>query len=172
LAQVDRLPVERRVVDLKVAGMHDQPRRRVDGVADRVGNGVVHVEGLRRDRAEREAIPRLHGMQRHFLGEAARPEAPLDQPARQRRGVDRRRNGCQQVGQRPDVILVAVREQNATHLVPALHEVGKVGDHKVDPRHVIAREHQPRIDDDDVLRGLQDEAVSADLLEAPEGQYT
>ena len=97
-------------------------------------------------------------------------ELRAHQPDRQRPAVDRRRHAdlAQHVGQRADVVLVAVGEHDRLDVVGALAQVGEVGQHEVDPEHLGGREHQPGVDDDDPAVVLDDGHVLADLPQAPE----
>ncbi len=72
--------------------------------------------------------------------------------------------------QRPEVVLVAVGDDDRLDVVGALAQVGEVGQHEVDPDHLRGREAQADVDDDDPPVVLDDGHVLADLPEPPEGQ--
>ena len=57
---VERLAIERRLVELEVSGMHDDTRRRVDGHRDAVRHAVRHPDELERHIAHRHRVTRLH----------------------------------------------------------------------------------------------------------------
>ena len=91
------------------------------------------------------------------------------QAARQRRGVDgHARELGQHVRQAADVVLVGVGDEERLDLVAALLEVGDVGHDEVDAEHLLVGEHQPAVDDDDVVAVLEDVHVLADLADAAE----
>ena len=66
-------------------------------------------------------------------------------------------------GQAADVVLVGVRDQERPDLGAVLLEVRDVGDDEVDAEHLLVREHEPAVDDDDVVAVLEHVAVLADL---------
>ena len=70
--------------------------------------------------------------------------------------------------QRPEVILVAVGDDDGLDVVGALAQVGEVRQHEVDAEHVGRREPQPGVDDDDAVLVLDDRHVLADLAQAAE----
>src|SRR5207245_1903703 len=49
-------------------------------------------------------------------------------------------------------------------------QVGDVGQHEVDAEHVVLREHEARVDDEDLVLPLQGPHVDADLAEAAQRQ--
>ena len=99
-------------------------------------------------------------------------ELRAHQADRQRAAVDRGRapDLAQDVGQRADVVLVAVGEHDRLDVVGAVAKVGEVGQHQVDPQHLGGREHQPGVDDDDAPVVLDHGHVLADLAEPAERQ--
>ena len=90
----------------------------------------------------------------------------LGQAARERSGVDRHVQVFQQVGQRADVILVAVGQHDGLHPIRTLGQVGDVRVYEVDPEHVALGKHQPGVDHQDVPVVLQRQQVLTDLAEA------
>ena len=84
-------------------------------------------------------------------------------------GVDGGLEGPQHIGQGPDVVLVAVGEEDAPDLVLVLDEVAHVGDHHIHAVHVVVGEPHAHIHDDDVVAILVDGEVLADLIEPPQG---
>ena len=93
-------------------------------------------------------------------------------PDRQQAAVDHRRLAdlAQHVGQRPDVVLVAVGEDDRLDVVGAVAQVGEVGQDEVDPEHLGGREHQAGVDDDDPAVVLDHGHVLADLPQPAEGE--
>ena len=67
------------------------------------------------------------------------------------------------------MILVGVSDQEGADLLPVLTQVADVGDDQVDPEHLLIGEHEPAVDDDDVVAVLEDVHVLADLPDASEG---
>ena len=87
-----------------------------------------------------------------------------EQAAGQGAGVDRHAGELgQHVRQRADVVLVGVGDEERLDLGAVLLEVGDVGDDEVDAEHLLVGEHQPAVDDDDVVAVLEHVHVLADL---------
>lgn len=94
----------------------------------------------------------------------------LYQTLRQPGGINRYiRNLRQQVWQRPGVILVAVRDDNAANPIAALKEIGHIRDDDVDPKHVVFRKHQTSVYDQDILAILHEGHILADLTHPTHG---
>ena len=58
--EVEVLAVERRLVDLEIAGVDDDAVRRGDRQRDAVGHAVRDAQELDRERADRDALARPH----------------------------------------------------------------------------------------------------------------
>ena len=111
----------------------------------------------------------------HLEGGVTKPvllELRAHQADRQRAAVDHRRHSdlAQDVGQRPDVILVPMGEDDRLDVVGVIAEIGEVRQHQVDSQHLGGREHQPGVDHDDPPVLLDDGHVLADLAQPPERQ--
>ena len=93
-----------------------------------------------------------------------------DQPERELRAIDRHlEQVAQNVRQSADVVLVRVGYEKAAHVFAALPEVGDVRNDEVDAEHLLVREHEPRIDDEDVVPDLEREHVLSDFTDATQG---
>ena len=64
-----------------------------------------------------------------------------------------------------------VRDEDAAHLLPVLHEVTDVGNDQIDPRQFVIREGEPRVDDDDVVAALYGGHVFPDLADAAQKNH-
>ena len=64
----------------------------------------------------------------------------LGKGQRESAGVHRRIHLSQNVRQSAEMVLVAVRDEEAQQVVLTLDEVADVGQHQVDPGHLVARE--------------------------------
>ena len=92
-----------------------------------------------------------------------------EQAAGERGGVDRHaRELGQHVRQRADVVLVGMGDEERLDLGAAFLEIGDVGDDEVDAEHLLVGEHQPAVDDDDVVAVFEDVHVLADLAHPAE----
>jgi len=91
------------------------------------------------------------------------PQFVLYETTRERCGIDGRGYLLEQVGQRSDMILVAVGQYDAAYVVAVFHEVRPVRDDEIDAEHIILGEHQSRVDDQKVVTIFQYSAVFPNL---------
>ena len=134
-AVVGQAAVDRRLVELEVAGVQDVADRRADEDADAVGDRVVHREEVEAEAAERHVAAGLDLAQLRLL-ELVLVELALDEAERELRAEHRHRRAelLEQVRQRAGVVLVTVGDDDAAELLLALHDVGVVGQDQVDAR--------------------------------------
>ena len=128
----------------------------------------VEVDELQLERPALHLLPRRQLLQRRLVAELVLVELRADHADRQHAAVDDRRDAdlAQHVGQRADVVLVAVGEDDRLDVVGAIAQVGEVGQDEVDAVHLRRREHQSGVDDDDAAVVFDDRHVLADLAEA------
>ncbi len=162
------LAVERARIELEVARVDDHAGRGADGQAHAIGDGVRHADRLDRERPEHERCARPHRAQVRLLVEAVLAQLLGHQCLRQWRRVDRDAGGFEQVGQRADVVLVTVREDDGAEAVALGERVGKVGNDVVDSRQLVVGKHEAAIDGDHVIATLDEHHVQPDLAEAAE----
>ena len=81
-------------------------------------------------------------------------------------GVNGGVEGPQDIGQRPNMVLVAMGEEDAPDAVLVLDEIAHVGDDHVDAVHIVVGESHAHVHHDDVVAVLIDREVFADLIEA------
>jgi hypothetical protein len=74
-------------------------------------------------------------------------------------------------GEGPDVILMAVREDDSADESPVRIEVARVWKKKVDPRSFRAGEHDPAIHDEKVVSEAIRHHVETELAEPAERQH-
>jgi hypothetical protein len=167
---VRALAVDRRVVELVVAGVDDAPAGCLEHDRGGVGDRMGHADELEPEGAELDGV--VAGHQLPQLGDAQQAvlvELRLDERERQpRREHERHLHLAHQVRQRPDVILVAVGEHDRAHHVLPLLEIREVGQDEIDAEVLVAREREARVDDDDRPVRLVHGHVLADLAETPE----
>ena len=168
---VDRAAVHRRHVHLEVAGVHDHAVRRVQHHRHRIGDRVrdAHHLGLERPHRHARSV-RNHLHQLRLGAQAVLVQLRLDQPQRQPGAEhERMRPGlAQQVGQRADVVLVAVGEHDRLQPVGAVDHVGEVGQHQVDAVHLRLGEGEAGVDQDQVAAGLEHGHVLPNLAQPAE----
>ena len=109
--QVERLAVERRLIDLEVAGVEHHALRRVDRHRDAVRHAVRDADEFDRERADRRPSRGLDRDAGRSALDAVLLQLGLDQRERERRAVDRAVDvAAARTGTRADVIFVAVRQ--------------------------------------------------------------
>ena len=165
LLEVRHLAVDGRLVELEVGHIEDDARRGMNGERHVVGDGVVDVDELHLEPPDGPRFAGPHLPEAGLAQELVLFELGLHQAQGQPRAVDRDVQLAEHVGQRADMVLVAMGEDDAANPVFPLHEVGDVGYDQVDPRHLILGEHDTRVDDQDLALALDDRHVLADLAQ-------
>ena len=138
-----------------------------DGDGERVGDRVVDRDELAVEGADALALALLdlEGVR----ADAVLLELRLDQREGQL-GADQRdvRLLAQQVRDGADVVLVAVREDDAVDVVEAVPDGREVGQDQVDAGLVLLGEEHAAVDDEQLAAVLEDGHVAADLAETAE----
>ena len=164
---VGRDTVDGRLVELKVAGVHDGALVGANEHAKGAGDGMRHREEVERDATEINMATALDltelGSANTELGELA-----LDEAKRQLAREDGHLvvEVLQQVRKRTGVVLVAVGDDDAAELLLVLKNIGVVGKHQVDAGLGIVREHEAGVDEHHVVAALEDRHVLADTVKA------
>ena len=150
--------------------MHHAAARCLEDDRDGIGDRVRHADELDPERAELERlVVRRHLAKLGVAEQAVLVELRLDKTEREPRRDDHRHAAlAHEIRQRTDVILVAVREDNTADHVLALAEIREVGQDEIDAEVLVAREGEPRVDDDDRAVGFVDGHVLPDLAEPAE----
>ena len=167
-AEVGQPVVQRQLVHLEVAGVQDDPGRRLDRDRERVRDRVVDREELQLPRTEGLLSPPASTStstgRDPVLGELG-----ADQRQRQPR-PDQRDVGPlpQQVRNAADVVLVRMRQHQRVDLVQPALERGEVRQDQVDAGLVVLGEQDAAVDDEQPAGVLEDRHVAADLAEAAE----
>ena len=112
-----------------------------------------------------EAIAGADHPQIGRLGEPVLAQALRDERQGEGRSVHGHRHLAEQIRQGADVVLVAVGQDDGAERVPPGECVGEVRDHVIDTGQPVVREHEPAVDREQVLAGLDQHHVEADLTE-------
>jgi hypothetical protein len=170
-AEVRRDAVDGRLVEAVVAGEEDPAQVGLDRHARGVGDRVGHVDELDLEGPE---VDRLGALDVGEVGllEAVLVELRARHGHRQRPAEDRDVDGqlAQDPGQRAEVVLVAVRDDDALDVVDAVAQVVEVGQDEVHAHLLGRREPQARVHQHDAVLVLDDRHVLADLPQAAEGE--
>src|SRR4029077_4977851 len=99
-------------------------------------------------------------------------ELRLQEAQREPGAVDRDVELLPRIRQAADVVFMAVAQEDAEHVAAAVEQIGDVGEDQVDAEHVLLREHQACVDDEDLFLPLQSPHVDADFAEAAQRQVS
>ena len=124
-----------------------------------------HPDELDLELSDLHLLAWLHHSEVGLLVQVVFLELFLHEAQGERGPVDGRVQIPEHIGERTDMVFVAVGEQDGAHLLLALHEVADIRDHHVDAEHVRFRKHEAAVHDDDVIAVLEGRHVQADLAE-------
>ncbi len=168
---VEMLSVDRRLIDLEVARVHDGPGRRVHRQRDAIGHAVRDAQELDLAVADAHALARLHRHQAVARIDSMLFELRPQQRERQRRAVHVAFNQRPYVRNAADVVLVAVRQQQRRRPRLALLQVRQIRYQQIDARQFRTREHDAGIDDERRLIGRHRHRVHAEFAEPAERDH-
>ena len=166
--EVGMAAVDRREVELEVAGVDDRALGREVRDRESLGDRVRHRDELALDRPDAEAFAVGDGDELGAVEHARFLDAVPRERERERGAVDRHRDVAQQEGEAAGVVLVGVGEDHRLDPIGVLAQVREVGQDEIDAGHVGVGEHDPAVDDQDPAVDLEAEAVPADLAEPAE----
>ena len=161
-------------VDLPVAGVDDEAGRRPDrqrrAFRDRMGDR----HELDVERADRHARAGPDDLDRNLRRARLAEPARLGEAGGEGRGVDLSAEARPQIGERADVVLVRVGDDDADEVLPHLLDEADVRHDRVDARQVLAGEGDAEIDHQPFARLRRpvtvERAIHADFAQAPEGR--
>lgn len=165
--QIHVIAVDGREVDLVISGMEHDAHGRGDGQRACPRDGVVHVDEFHRETAELYHDARLYAVQTDVV-EFMLFQLVFEQRERELGTEDRGVYLFQQIGHAADMVFMAVREHQTADFVFVLFEIGDVGYDEIDPGHIVRREYQSRVHDNDILAEFKGGHVLADLAHAAE----
>ena len=167
--QVKGVAVERREVDLEVAGVDDDADRGFDGQRNAVHQRVGDADRLDGEGADGEFFLGDDLDQRGLVEQVMLFKIALDVGQGELGGVDGNLELGEDPGQAADVVHVAVGEDDGADMRLVFNQVGDIGDNDIHAQQLRLREHQPGVDHDNVVFPAEREAVHAELAEAAEG---
>ena len=118
--QIKRLPVDRREVHLKIASMNHDSHGRANGQRHAVNRAVRHADELDFKRSYFHLAPRNHFAQVRLFEQSVFFQTLVHQRQRKSRPIDGRVQVAQNVGQRPNVIFMPVRQQDSPQMLAVL----------------------------------------------------
>ena len=93
-------------------------------------------------------------------------QLPRHQPQGQLGAVEGDVEFLEQEGQRPDVILMPVGEEDAADFAFVAFDKGKIGYNQIHPQHILVREGQAAVDDKHIVAALIQRHIFSDFVEA------
>lgn len=166
--EVGQAAVQRELVHLEVAGVHDHARGGADGDGQGVGDGVVDGDELAVEGADPLRVPFLH--LEGVGADAVLLKLGLDEGEGQLRTDEGDvRLLAQEIGDTTDVVLVAVGEHDAVDVVEAIPDGREVRQDQVDSGLLLLGEKHSAVDDQQPAVVFEDRHVAADFTQAAEG---
>ncbi len=126
------------------------------------------VNELDLERADFDAVVRLHLVEPDFVGQPVLFETPFHQRQREGRAVHGNVDLAQQERHRADVVLVAVRQNERAHVLAVLFQIGEIGCNDVDAQQLGVRKHHAGVHHDDVVAVADGHGVHSKLAQAAE----
>jgi hypothetical protein len=166
--QIEMLAVDRRLIDLEIAGMDDRARRRRDRERDAVGHAVGDADEFNRERANRDAIARADRLQSIAGLDLVLLELRFDEGQRHLRPVDRPVEQRHHMRHGADVILVRVGEHERLDLVAPSLDERQIGNDQIHSELIGIGKHDTGVDEDRCVLPRHRHHVHAELPEASE----
>src|SRR5882762_1476423 len=161
--QVEEAVVGGRWIDLEVTGMQHHAERCVNGERDTIHKAVRYLQRMNGEWSNLEAFSGLDFAQIGVVEELVFVELILDVGQRELGRPDRNIQFAENPRQSADVIFVAVRKDDAAHILAIFEQVRNVGDDDVDAQQLGFGEHQTGVNHDDVIAEADGHAVHTEL---------
>lgn len=154
--------IDWRQVHLKVAcmdnGAYGSPEIQGTGIRD----GVVRMDEADLHTADLYFITMMHFIQ-CIIRNVIFFQFPFDEAAYELGGVYGHIYFIEQVGQTADMVFMTMGDDDGPYFVPVFNQVTHVRDDEVDAEHVVIREGQAGVDDDNIIPVLDDRHILADF---------
>ena len=165
-----RRPHLRLVVELPVAGVEDAAERRVDDETVPFGNRVRHRGVAELEVAERQRPAHRDDVELDLLVDALLDQLAADEAGGERRRVQRHAEVGGEIGDRADMVLVAMRQDDAEQVVAPLLDERQVGQDQVDAGVRRIGEGHAEVDHHPLAAAAVEVDVHADLTRPAKGQ--
>ena len=166
--EIEVLTVDRRLVDLEVARVHDRACRARDGQRHTIRHAVRHPDEFDLERTDSHFVARLNPLEAFSGVDTMLHEFRLDERKGHGRAVDRTIEERHDIRHAADVILVAMGQDQRLQLAAPRLDVREIGDNKVDAKLIRFREHHAGIDQDGGVLPRDRHHVHAELAQAAE----
>ena len=168
--QVKRLVIERREIDLEVAGMNHNADRGFNGERDALHEGVGDVDRLDGEGAYGELFSGRDLDESDFIEQLVLFELAFDVGQGELGCIDGNLDLAQNPRQAADVVLVTVGENDGPDMSLVFNQVGDVGDHDIDAEELRLGEHQAGVDHDNVVFPAQVPGSSCQIRRGRRGE--
>jgi hypothetical protein len=158
-----------RGIDLEVAGVNQHTERRVNGKGDAIDQTMCDPDGMDRECARFEMLARVHFAQISIIEQPVLVELVFNVSQRKLSAPDWYVEFGENPRQRADMILMAVRKNDAAHALAILREIRNVGNDNIDAQQLGFGEHQAGVDHNNVVAPTDGHAVHTELAKAPKG---
>src|ERR1017187_8831500 len=158
-------------VDFEVAGMQHNAEGRVDGERDAIDQAMRDLQRMNGEWADLEAFSRPDFAQVGIVEELVFVELVFDVGEREFSSPNRNIQFAENPGQGSDVVLMAVGEDDAAHMLAIFKQIRNIGDNNVDTEQFGFREHEAGIHHHDVIAIADGHAVHTELAHPAERNY-
>ena len=136
---------QRRRIELPVAGVQDVAERRADGERVRFGDRMGDLDQAAVEAADHEALARRHDVDRHALEVVLLELAPQHR-GRERGAEDRAAQAVPEIGDRPEVVLVRMGQDQAVQIATPGRDEARIRQDDVDARQGLVGEADAEVD--------------------------
>ena len=169
--QINDIPEYRRIIHLKISGMHYHAGRGIDRQRRRVHDTVIRPDKLDPELSEIDRLPKLDYLTSCLIRQIMLSQLVLNDSHRQPGGIDRNIHLFQNIGQRPDMVLMPVGNHKSFHLLGMIPQIRDIRDHQIDPQHFILRERQAAVYHNNTVFILEGSNIKSNLFQPSQRNY-
>jgi len=130
-----------------------------------------YLQRMNRERPNLEAFSRSHFTQVRIVKKLMLIELIFNISQRELSPPDGHIQFTENPGQRSDMILVPMRQDDAANKVAIFQQIRNIGDNNIDAQQLGLGKHEPAIDNNDVIAVADGHAVHAELAHPAERNY-
>src|SRR5215469_12437550 len=166
--EIEKLVVGRRGIDFEVPGMDDYAQRTVNGQGDAVDQAVRHLDGMNGEGSDLDSLVGAELAKIGIIEQTVFVEFVFHIGQREFCTPDRHVELREDPGKSPDVVFMAVRENDGPNALAIFDQVGNVRDHDIDPEQLGFGEHESGVDDDNVISPAHSHAIHTEFAQSAE----
>ncbi len=137
--QIDCVTENRCVVHLEISRVHDRARRAVNGKCHRILDRVIRPDELHSQLSEVDRLAGMYDLSSCCLQKLMLRKLQFDQTHGQLRRVDRNIQLLENIGERPDMILMSMCKYESFDLVFIFQKIGHIRNHQINSVHIVLR---------------------------------